>query len=149
MSLRTAAACAASVEAETMAGIFGRKRMDYTARTEARAFEGFSPDHPIAGYYRTRLRSGGVSVGVRIFYGAPKDPVTGEIMDRSHRWQAEVNGFYVEMDTVWPKCAADRIDRAEYDYLTQVQSWAVTNAPDSPQANPRRKINPLTAPMPF
>lgn len=128
----------------------GRAFLDYTAhRAPGASYAGFDPDTPVAGYYRTRLRSGAIRVGVRIWHGPPLDPVTGEELDRSHRWQAQVNGDYVELDRVWPKCADDPIDAAEYHYLGTVQALAQQRAPDSPYANPTRRINPLTAPTPF
>lgn len=128
----------------------GRKAIDYTApRQSVRQFEGFDPDTPITGYYQMRLRSGAVRVGVRIWFGPPLDPVTGEEMDRSHRWQAHVNGSYFDLERVWPKCAAEPIDETEYRYLGAIQAVAQQRAPDSPHANPMRRINPLTAPTPF
>jgi hypothetical protein len=111
--------------------------------------EGFDPDTPIAGLYRARLVQGGVYVGVRIWFGPPHDPVTGEQLDRSWRWQATANGELIPLDRVWPRYADKRIDQAEYDYLVAMQRWGEAHAPDSPQANPRRKINLLTAPLPF
>lgn len=125
-----------------------RERLDYSQRSDVQAI-GFDPDHPVAGYYRMRLRSGGIQVGVRIWHGAPLDPVTGEELDRSHRWQAVANEAPIDLTRVWPKCAASPVDAAEYEYLASVQSWAKQHAPNSPQANPHRKINPLTAPTPF
>ncbi len=125
-----------------------RAVLDYSQRHDVQS-TGFDPDTPIAGYYRFRMRSGAALCGVRIWRGAPLDPVTGEELDRSHRWQAQVNGAPVLLERVWPKCAADPVDEAEYQYLCAVQAWAVKNAPDSPQANLNRRINPLTAPIPF
>ncbi len=125
-----------------------RARISYSDRSDYRS-AGFDPDQPIAGYYRMRLRSGAAFCGIRIWHGAPLDPVTGEELDRSPRWQAQANGVAIDLERVWPKCAADPVDEAEYHYLASVQSWAKQNAPDSPQANPMRRINPLTAPTPF
>ena len=36
-------------------------------------YVGFDPDTPVPGFYRMRLRSGGVYVGVRIWHGLPLD----------------------------------------------------------------------------
>jgi len=45
-------------------------------------------DPLIEGYYLIRLdRARRVSVPVRVWYGPPNDPETGEPLDRSHRWQ--------------------------------------------------------------
>ncbi len=128
----------------------GRAMLDYTAnRAIKRTFAGHDPDQPVAGLFRMRLRTGGVFVGVRIWFGAPHDPVTGEEMDRSHRWQAEANERPTALDRAWPKCAGEPIGREEYAYLVAQQRWGEVNAPDSPQANPAKRINPLTAPTPF
>ena len=128
-----------------------RDRLDYAAPASAATFEGFDPDVPVPGFYRTRLRSGGVRVGVRIWFGPPKDPVTGEELDRSPRWQAEVNGKYIDLDRVWPSCARDPIDAREYAYLTKLQAWGEEHAPDSPQADPTRRVDLLSpsTPLPF
>ena len=125
-----------------------RAVLNYATRSEARAaYVGFDPDTPIAGHYRTRLRSGAIRVGVRIWHGAPLDPVTGEEMDRSHRWQAHVNGAYIELEQVWPKCADEPIDAAEYAHLCKLSAWADTHAPQI--ADPYRRIDPLQSPMMF
>jgi hypothetical protein len=125
-----------------------RQRLDYSQRSDTRA-DGFDPDSPIEGYYRMRLKMGGAFVGVRVWHGAPLDPETGEEMDRSWRWQALVNDGPVLLERVWPKCAADPVSQSEYEYLCTVHQWAKQHAPNSPQANPMQRINPLTAPTPF
>lgn len=127
-----------------------RAYVDYTARTEAaEAFNGYSTEVPTEGYYRTRLRSGGVYVGVRIWFGQPLDPETGDEMDRSLRWQAMCNGRYIDLDRVWPKCGREPIDEAEYHYLAGLQDWGEENAPDSALADPRRRVNHLNTPILF
>ncbi|MGJ8477290.1 hypothetical protein [Sphingobium yanoikuyae] len=125
-----------------------RARLDYSLRSDAQA-EGLDPDKPIAGHYRMRLRSGAAYCGVRIWHGAPLDPVTGEELDRSHRWQAQANGEDIALDRVWPKCGADPIDVDEYRHLCAVQDWAREHAPTSPQANPHRKADALSSPILF
>lgn len=125
-----------------------RARLDYSQRSEFRAV-GFDPDEPIAGYYRMRLRSGAAFCGIRIWHGAPLDPVTGEEMDRSWRWQALANGEAIDLDRVWPKCAATPVSAAEYQHLCSVQDWAREHEPDSALADPRRRLDPLSTPMLF
>lgn len=110
---------------------------------------GISASVPVAGFYRARLVSGGHPVGVRIWHGPPHDPITGEELDRSWRWQATMNGEPIDLFRVWPRCAGEPIDQVEHDYLASVHKWAVEHQPDSPQANPTRKIDLLTAPIPF
>ncbi len=102
-----------------------------------------SVSEPVAGWYATQLRSRGVVCAVRLWFGPPKDPVTGEVMDRSHRWQAEVNEEYIEFTDVWPKCAAEPIDDAEAQRLINRARWARENAPESAYANPRKPYDPM------
>lgn len=125
-----------------------RAHLDYGA-CQAATSKGFNPDQPIEGYYRFKLRSGAVPVGVHIWFGQPLDPVTREPLDRSLRWQAMVNDRDIDIDRVWPACADAPIDAREYAYLTSTEKWARENAPDAPQANPNKRINMLTAPTPF
>lgn len=126
-----------------------RAPLRYTDAAPARGFAGHNPDQPVAGHYRTRLRSGAVPVGIRIWFGAPLDPVTGEEMDRSHRWQALANDRPIDLDRVWPRCAGEPITASEYAYLVAQQRWGEANAPDAPQADPTRRVDPLTAPIPL
>lgn len=125
-----------------------RDATPYAERREWTPPEGYGVGmEPVAGWYRHKLRSGAVAVGVRIWWGPPADPVTGEEMDRSPRWQAHCNGRYVEIDRVWPQCAGAPIPEAEYDYLTSLQVWGEQHAPASPEANPHKPVNWLTAPI--
>ena len=112
-----------------------------------RRFEGFDPDTPITGFYRMQLRMNAAYVGIAIWYGAPLDPVTHEELDRSHRWQAHVNGEPIDLERVWPKCAANSISEADYRAYCRQQDWAREHAPTSALADPRRKHDPLTSPI--
>lgn len=104
---------------------------------------------PIAGFYRGKLRGGGVLVGIRIWHGPPADPVTGELLDRSWRWQAEANGELADFDRVWPDCADEPISEDDYLFYARRQTWARDHAPTSAFADPRRRHDPLTAILPF
>jgi hypothetical protein len=126
-----------------------RGNLDYSARRAPVQAEGFDADVPVAGFYRTKLRRDAVPVGVRIWFGPPKDPVTGEELDRSPRWQAEANGRYIDLQRVWPGCADEPIDEREHGYLCGLQAWGEAHAPNSPQANPNQPVDLLTAPLPF
>lgn len=126
-----------------------RAPLNYSAGAAvSRAYEGYNPDVPEAGYYRMRMRGGGVFVGVRIWHGPPHDPVTGEELDRSWRWQATVNGRYIDLDRVWPQCAADRISPAEHDHLASLQAWGAAHGHDA-LADPRKRLDPLKTPLMF
>ena len=43
-------------------------------RAPARLFDGIDPEKPKSGFYRHRLRSGGVYVAVEVFHGPPVNP---------------------------------------------------------------------------
>lgn len=126
-----------------------RAHIDYTDRPQHRRFSGLDVTTPVEGYYRHRLRSGGVFGVVRIWYGPPHDPVTGEVMDRSWRWQAKFNGEPVNFDDVWPDCAKQAVSEQDYRRAIARQKWAENSAPDSAYADPRKRYDPLTAPLPF
>lgn len=111
-------------------------------------FEGFDADEPVAGFYRMRLRSGGIFVGICIRFGPAHDPLTGETLDRSPMWHATANGEPIEIERVWPQCAADPIDEAEAEHLANLQRWGRANGHAS-LADPTRKINHLSTPLQF
>jgi hypothetical protein len=106
---------------------------------------------PQAGYFRHRLHGGAVRGGVRIFYGPPADPVTGEVLDRSWRWQAEFDGEPIDFDRVWPDCTGDPISAEEYRTYVARRRWAEQHAPDSSYAERSRRRDPLSTsePLPF
>lgn len=134
-------------------GEVSRRPISYAdaKRTMDRVFSGLDVERPVAGYYRFRLRSGGVRGGVKLWYGPPHDPVTGEELDRSWRWQAEFEGEPIEFDRVWPQCAGDPITETEYRRLCARKSWAEQHAPNSAYADRSRRIDPLSpdTPLPF
>ena len=106
---------------------------------------------PVAGFYRGKLRGGSIVGGIRIWFGPPKDPVTGEVMDRSWRWQAEYDGEYVDFDLVWPKCADEQISEQMYREFIGRREWARKNAPNSAFAKVGKRYDPLDSsnPLPF
>lgn len=115
------------------------------------AGEGAVPvSFPVAGWYRFRLRADGVRCAVKIFFGPPADPVTGELLDRSPRWQCLVNGEYFDdFNRIWPACARDPLTEEEYNFLIAKHQWALKHAPDSGLANPRRRNDLLQSPLEF
>lgn len=127
----------------------------YTDYTERRAVTtrvvGYNVSTPAAGHYRMRLTSGGVYGAVRIWYGQPPDPVTGELLDRSLRWQATFNNEPIDLDRVWPACGREPISPEEADRLINQATWAAKAAPQSAYANPKKKIDRLSreTPLPF
>lgn len=113
---------------------------------------GFDPDKPVAGFYRMRLGAGQLRVALRLWYGPPLDPVTGEELDRSWRWQAHTaDGELLEMERVWPACAKDRITEQDFKLRQRRTEWAQQAAPESAYADRRNKYDPLSVstPLPF
>lgn len=120
-------------------------------------------DAPLPGTYAW-LRGGRPPQPVRIWYGPPADPDTGEEMDRGWRWQMLVSGRpalldETERDTlecdwqpawsdVWPRCAVSPLEPADYAYLVALIEHAREHEPDNPFARPGRKIDLNTAAMP-
>lgn len=130
-----------------------RRPSDYTRRDTAAPLVAGAVDvsEPVAGFYRCRLGANTVTGGVRLWFGPPHDPVTGDEMDRSWRWQALWNGDPVDFDRVWPRCAGDPISEAEYQRYVARQVWARENAPASAYAERGRAIDRLSrkTPLPF
>lgn len=111
---------------------------------------GFDPNNPEPGFYKMRLRRGAVPVGVRIWWGPPVDPWTGEeVPERGDRLQASINGENVELERVWPSCAREPSTESEHDYLIGLQQWGQQHDPDGPHANPNKPVDLLSAPLPF
>lgn len=108
---------------------------------------------PVAGYYRRRMVSGAVWMPVKIWFGAPLDPETGEELDRSLRWQAMDGDRLVtgeaEIQNVWTSCCREPINATEYFYLVADRAWCRENAPESPEANPTKRIDLNSLPSLF
>lgn len=116
---------------------------------EGTSFEGVNVDLPEAGFYRMKMRSGGMLCAIKIWHGQPIDPVTLEEMDRSLGWNAIVNGQWVDIERVWPKCYRDKVSKGQYEAIVRKANWAKENAPQSALANPYRKNEPLKSPLLF
>lgn len=127
-----------------------RETFNYGDRREHERGEA-GDDTPVTGLYRFRLRRGGVYGAVRIWHGPPYDPVTGDELDRSWRWQATFNGTYIEIDRVWPVCGREPITEKEAARLVSQATWARENAADSAYADHTRKVDRLSldTPLPF
>ena len=120
-------------------------------------------DALVEGYYLLqRRRAQRVDMPVHIWFSPPPDPITGDRLDRSPRWQVKVAGVLLDHEPVriggiqfndiadlWPACAQEPITRAEYEFRMQRQEWATLYDPDDPFGTPGAKIDPMTAPLPF
>ncbi len=108
----------------------------------------YDPDTPVPGCYRIRLAKGGPPVALRIWLGHAIDPATGEeVTERGMRWQCAINGSErVPVEDYWPGCARDPITQAEHD---RIAAESRTMDAANHFYDPRRRIDPLTAPTPF
>lgn len=128
-----------------------RAEITYNQRSTFAAANGIDVSEPVAGHYRCRVGAATVKGAVRIWFGPPHDPVTGEELDRSWRWQATFDGEPIDFDRVWPACAADVLTEQEYQFLINRREWAKKHAPESAHARIGRKYDPLSTsePLPF
>jgi hypothetical protein len=112
---------------------------------------------PSAGFYQCRLARGAIWVPVEIYFGRPV--VDGELLDRSPRWCAVVDGRtdrndYDDdgnllgrvpldpiLDDVWVHCCGHPISKREYEFKTKLRTWAKEHDPNHPAANPRQRID--------
>jgi hypothetical protein len=95
------------------------------------------------------LVKGGVMCPVRVWEGPPVDPGTGEVLDRSPRWQAEVNGEEADIDRVWPWCARRPISAKEYAYRMARLEHARDHEPAMAEAQPTTKPDLMRIPVPW
>lgn len=121
------------------------------------------PEALRAGYYEIqRWRSNKVPLPVRIWFGVPADPLTGEPLDRSPRWQIAVGGVlldgdpviiggatFAELSDVWPRCGRHPISADDHDYMVGRAAWAASHDPLDPYGSDSGRIDPITARLPM
>lgn len=94
------------------------------------------------GWWAMKLVKKGVEVAACIQYertaAEPSNP--DNLMDRSAILTARINGEIVPLDRVWLS-RGRQIDEAEYNWLLADRAWAKKYRPNSPEANPGRKID--------
>jgi hypothetical protein len=110
--------------------------------------EAYSTETPVPGCYRIRLAKGGPFVPLRIWFGPPIDPMTGdEMRERGARWQCKLNCCQlVPVEDFWPGCAKHPITLREYGHLCRLSR---TMDPRHAFYDPKRPIDRLAAPVPF
>ena len=108
---------------------------------QARGFlNGVNADVPEAGYYRRKLVSGGVDVAIKIWYGFPYHPETGDISERRWGWHALRDGELVDVFECWPGCSGARITEDEYNFMLADAEHCRQYIPSDPKARPRERI---------
>ena len=119
-------------------------------------------DALVEGYYLIQSSRGRrVDVPVRVWFGQPLDPETGEQMDRSQRWQIQVGLQLLEelpmrvgalwindITDIWPHCARWPISQEEFAYRVERNSWAAAYDETDPHGEIASRIDPLTCRLP-
>lgn len=99
------------------------------------------------GFYRRRLVKGGPFVPVHIWIERDVDDAGDLVSDE--RIMCSVNGRIASAEEHWTYCCSHPIAEPEFDYLTRLSSYArAKEGSREPLANPRKKINPLSFPLP-
>ncbi len=105
---------------------------------------------PAPGFWLLRQVKGGPLVPAAIVVlrttAEPDEP--DNIMDRSPFIAAFIAGEPVGLDDVWFR-RGEAITKREYEFRVADLRWAQQHAPDEPQAQPRKRIDLMTARMPF
>lgn len=104
-------------------------------------------EDPQPGFYKRKLVKGGPFVPVHIWLVLSQRDEAGDRMCDEKLFCA-VDGRLVDVDLHWSYCCASPITEAEFDYLSKVSQYAKANNQREPLANPRRKINALSFPLP-
>ena len=101
-------------------------------------------------YFAVRLCKGGPRIALKIYYGPPSDPLTGEPLDRSPRWQVWLSGELQENHADFivhfqpdgsPVVVGEEISAEEHEYLLQLRSYAVEYDATMPESDPKKPVN--------
>lgn len=101
-------------------------------------------------FFRVKYTRGGAPCGLKVWFGPPADPVTGELLDRSPRWQVHFNGkefdeperflLHFEPDGT-PVIVGEIITESEYSYLTALHEYAINHDATMPEADVTKPVN--------
>lgn len=107
-------------------------------------------DRPECGFWLLRLVKGGPEVPARIYRQTTTcEPGNAEnAMDRPGFLVAEISGEPVEIESVWHRRGRE-IDSYEYAVALESQIHDRIFRPQSPSANPTKRIDLLTTALPF
>ena len=103
---------------------------------------------PHVGFFKRKLVRGGVFVPCEIRMVQEVCPETGELIADEYL-DCLVNGIRHDPHEEWLWLCANPITEAEFKYLTGLRDWAAWHSPNDPAANPTRRLDPLSTPIPF
>jgi hypothetical protein len=116
-------------------------------------------------YLFRRGPSGRIDIPLRIWFGPPQNPdaVDAPPLDRSPRWQVEINGgLYGDPDQpvfignhpvetlvgIWPNAKLRPTTREDYDYRVARADHAALYDADDPFAITGGRVDPMTSTLP-
>lgn len=113
-----------------------------------------------AGFYQRPGTKGGIMLAIHLWRGWGKQDgrdldislspegewliVPTDFIERRFGWHACLDNVTVHPWEVWPGCSGDEIDEIEYRRLLVERYRAINFLPDSPFADPRKKVDWLT-----
>ena len=107
-------------------------------------------DNPQPGYFRLRLRRGGVASVAVITHNLPRDPATGETLtERSRLWEVFIDGLPIGRPSPNPQTAGvfsvwglgTQISKTEHDEHVKRAAWMREHRPDMPESDPMRRVD--------
>lgn len=107
-------------------------------------------ERPSCGWFLMRLAKGAVEVAASIQYERTEhepDCVENR-MERSSVLTGRINGEVCDWREIWHS-RTKGITKAEHDWRIADSTWAKRYAPTLPEADPRKKVDLRTVPMPF
>jgi hypothetical protein len=106
---------------------------------------------PRASWWLMRIvKDGPSTVPARIYW---TDAEPGEPSNKLDRWPlpflaAEIAGKVADIDDIWSRRGVE-IDEQEFNYRMADMNYARDHAPAEPIANPTRKVDIRSVPIPF
>lgn len=103
---------------------------------------------PECGWFQRKLVRGGPFVGARIWLHQVVDPDTGELLE-DERFLCVVDGQMRDAVDQWTYLAGNPVSEAQYRYLVSLSRYAKAHDPVEPLADPKKKIDRMTFPLPL
>jgi hypothetical protein len=102
---------------------------------------------PECGFFKTRICKGGPFVPARIYIEQEVCPDTGELLS-DEVLKCQVNGRDKDPFDQWYWLAGNPIPIAEFNYMVASADYARDYEPNTPKANPFKKVDWLNVPTP-